>query len=64
MSILRKIKKSIKTRKGCPRKLYPYYYKDFMNVKNAVVSAGLTYEQLNVSRTLPPKIVSESITKE
>jgi len=65
MSLLRKIKRSIKTRKGCPRELYPYYYKDFMNVKNAVVSAGLTYEQLNIGRTaVPAKYVSESITKE
>jgi glycosyltransferase domain-containing protein len=42
-------------RQGCPREIYKNDFNDFKRIKNAVLSAGLTYEQLNEARILTRK---------
>jgi glycosyltransferase domain-containing protein len=63
ISFIRKIKYSINTKKGCPKDLYPHFYDDFVKVKNSVLSAGLTMEQLNISRVAPTRYSKKEFYK-
>jgi hypothetical protein len=49
------------TKNGCPRELYPDYYEDFIKVKNAVMSAELSFNLLILGRIAPQRIVKKNM---